>query len=133
MASELRVTTIASNDGSETVDTTYVVNGSAKLWVNFNGTGTPSVSSSLNVGSLTDDGTGIYRVNATSAFDSANHCPSGSNINDSSTANRGSVTLSASGSAASTSSAIAIAAYASSSSSYIDFTDVNLQVMGDLA
>ena len=32
MASELRVTTIANNAGSESVDTTYVVNGSAKAW-----------------------------------------------------------------------------------------------------
>ena len=37
MASELRVTTIANNAGTESVDTTYVVNGSAKAWVNFNG------------------------------------------------------------------------------------------------
>jgi len=129
--------TIVADDlkhsNNDTVGTEYIINGSAKLWVNFTGTGTPSVNSSLNVASLTDDGTGIYRVNATSSFDSANHCPSGSNINDSSTANRASVTLCASGSAASTSSAIAIAAYASSSSSFIDFTDVNLQVMGDFA
>jgi len=27
-------------DGTDTVGTSYVVNGSAKAWVNFNGTGT---------------------------------------------------------------------------------------------
>tara|TARA_R110000796_G_scaffold134665_1_gene250454 strand:+ start:348 stop:725 length:378 start_codon:yes stop_codon:yes gene_type:complete len=49
-----------------TVDTLYVVNGSAKSWVNFNGTGTVAIVGSLNVSSLTDSGTGDYRVNYSS-------------------------------------------------------------------
>ena len=60
MASELRVTTIANNAGTESVDTTYVINGSAKAWVNFNGTGTVAIRDSVNVASLTDGGTGTY-------------------------------------------------------------------------
>ena len=43
MASELRLTTLANNAGTESVDTTYVINGSAKAWVNFNGTGTIAI------------------------------------------------------------------------------------------
>ena len=35
----------------------------AKAWVNFNGTGTPSIRSSGNVSSITDNGLGDYSVN----------------------------------------------------------------------
>ena len=34
------------------LDTQYVVNGSAKAWVNFNGTGTIAARNSLNLSSL---------------------------------------------------------------------------------
>ena len=50
-------------DGTDTVETGYVVNGSAKAWVNFNGTGTAAIRDSFNVASLTDNGTGNYNVN----------------------------------------------------------------------
>jgi hypothetical protein len=43
-----------------------------RAWVNFNGTGTPAVRSSGNVSSITDDGTGNYRVNFTTAMPDAN-------------------------------------------------------------
>ena len=62
MASELRVTTIANNAGTESVDTTYVINGSAKAWCNFNGQGTVAFRNSLNCTSLVDSGTGDYEV-----------------------------------------------------------------------
>ena len=50
------------SDGSTSVGTGYVVNGSAKAWVNFNGTGTAAISDSLNMSSLTDNGTGDYTL-----------------------------------------------------------------------
>jgi hypothetical protein len=72
MASELRVTTIANNAGTESVDTTYVVNGSAKHFVHFNGTGTISIySGALNTSSITDDGTGRTTVTLISSLSSA--------------------------------------------------------------
>ena len=55
-------------DGTDTVGTSYVLNGSAKAWVNFNGTGTIAVRDSLNVSSLTDTATGEYEVNLTYSF-----------------------------------------------------------------
>ena len=58
--STLNVSNIS--DGTDTVATGYVVNGSAKAWVNFNGTGTIAVRDSLNVSSTTDIGTGYYGV-----------------------------------------------------------------------
>tara|TARA_R110000868_G_scaffold391418_1_gene661558 strand:- start:6 stop:380 length:375 start_codon:yes stop_codon:yes gene_type:complete len=63
-------TIIASNisDGTTSVASTYVVNGSAKAWVNFNGTGTVAIRGSMNVGSITDVGTGDYNINFASAM-----------------------------------------------------------------
>ena len=42
--------------------TNFVVEGSAKVWINFNGTGTIATRDSFNVTSITDGGTGLYTV-----------------------------------------------------------------------
>ena len=39
-----------------------------KAWVNFNGTGTVAINDSHNVSSITDNGTGNYNVNFTTAM-----------------------------------------------------------------
>tara|TARA_R100000951_G_scaffold43876_1_gene37068 strand:- start:74 stop:490 length:417 start_codon:yes stop_codon:yes gene_type:complete len=51
------------------LDTQYVVNGSNKVWINFeaDGSGIPA-RDSLNVSSTDDDGTGDYGINFTSSF-----------------------------------------------------------------
>jgi hypothetical protein len=46
---------------------------SARAWVNFNGTGTPAIRASGNVSSITDNGTGDYTVNFTTAMSDANY------------------------------------------------------------
>lgn len=43
-----------------------------KAWVNFNGTGTVAIREKMNVSSITDNGTGDYTVNFTSAMTDAN-------------------------------------------------------------
>jgi hypothetical protein len=55
------------------LDTSYVVNGSAKVWVNFNGTSTVAIRGSNNVTSITDNGTGDYTANFTTAITDANY------------------------------------------------------------
>jgi hypothetical protein len=45
----------------------------AKVWVNFNGTGTVAIRTSFNVTSITDNGTGNYTVNFTTAMPDANY------------------------------------------------------------
>jgi hypothetical protein len=45
-----------------------------KAWVNFNGTGTVATRASYNVSSITDNGTGDYTVNFTTAMADANYC-----------------------------------------------------------
>ena len=44
-----------------------------RAWVNFNGTGTPAIRGSGNVSSITDNGTGDYTVNFTTAMPDANY------------------------------------------------------------
>jgi hypothetical protein len=44
-----------------------------RAWVNFNGTGTPAIRASGNVSSITDNGTGDYTVNFTTAMVDANY------------------------------------------------------------
>ena len=59
------------------------VSGSAPLymcraWVNFNGTGTVAIRDSGNVSSITDNGTGDYTVNFSTAMSDANYASTGS-------------------------------------------------------
>ena len=51
---------------------------SARAWVNFNGTGTVAIRASGNVSSITDNGTGDYTVNFTTAMPDANYSFAGS-------------------------------------------------------
>jgi hypothetical protein len=45
----------------------------AKAWVNFNGTGTVAIRAAGNVSTITDNGTGDYTVNFTTAMVDANY------------------------------------------------------------
>jgi hypothetical protein len=46
----------------------------ARAWVNFNGTGAVSIRSSVNVSSISDNGTGDYTVNFATGMPDANYC-----------------------------------------------------------
>lgn len=82
--STLRVNTIQDSSGSGSP----AINGLAKAWVNFNGTGTPAIRAGYNVSSITDLGTGTYDVNMTNAMLDIDFATS-LNLTDDSTANRG--------------------------------------------
>jgi hypothetical protein len=45
----------------------------ARAWVNFDGTGTPAIRASGNVSSITDNATGNYTVNFTTAMPDADY------------------------------------------------------------
>lgn len=49
-----------------------------RAWVNFNGTGTVAIRASFNVSSITDNGTGDYTINFTTALPDTNYALSGS-------------------------------------------------------
>jgi hypothetical protein len=64
-----------STAGSLTTD--YVVNGSAKAWTVFTGTGTAAIDDSLNTSSLTDNGTGDYTLDWSNSFASTRYAGGG--------------------------------------------------------
>ena len=74
--STLKTANIANLSGTST-SVENVLNGTAKAWVNFNGTGTVAIRASYNVSSITDNGTGDYTVNFTSAMVDANYAING--------------------------------------------------------
>ena len=55
------------------LDTQYVVGGSAKVWVNWKGTDTVGLNGSLNVSSGADLGTANYQINYSSAMGNVNY------------------------------------------------------------
>jgi len=83
-----RVTTVSTSaisstpeDGSITyaklstsgTESDNVAKRTAKAWVNFNGTGTVSIRDDFNVSSITDNGTGNYTMNFSSALPDTNY------------------------------------------------------------
>jgi hypothetical protein len=68
--STLRVNTIQNSGGTGSP----AINGLARAWVNFNGTGTVAIRASSNVSSITDSGVGLYIINFTTAMPDANYC-----------------------------------------------------------
>ena len=57
---------IMNNDSTYRSDggavTQNLVQGLAKAWMKFNGTGTPAINDSLNFSSIVDEGTGNYQL-----------------------------------------------------------------------
>jgi hypothetical protein len=57
------------NSGFGSVATAY----GCRAWVNFNGTNTPAIRASGNVSSITDNGTGLFTANYTTAMPDGNY------------------------------------------------------------
>lgn len=70
---KVKTTTIADELDTESTAVTNVINGTAKAWVNLNGTGTVAIRRAFNVSSITDSQTGIYQVNFTNEMVDANY------------------------------------------------------------
>jgi len=71
MAGALTISTLNNDTG--VLATQNGMTGIAKAWVQFNGTGTVTINGSFNVSSITDNGTGDYTVNFTTAMPNANY------------------------------------------------------------
>jgi hypothetical protein len=71
MAGTLTLSTLS--DGTNSTSATNPIKGSARAWVNFDGTGTVTVRDSFNVSSITDNGTGDYTLNFTNAMPNVNY------------------------------------------------------------
>jgi len=110
-------------DGTTSVPTGYVVNGSCKVWNNIKQTGTQAIQDSFNVSSIADTAVGFTTTTFTSAMNnnvySITACceynsMQGLNTALSSTTTVGIVNLNSAG-------------------SYEDRDDTSIQIMGDLA
>jgi hypothetical protein len=75
MAGQITISTLKDDAG--VLATQNGMTGIAKAWVNFDGTGTPAIRASFNVSSITDNGTGDYTVNFTTAMPNANYAVAG--------------------------------------------------------
>jgi fructose-specific component phosphotransferase system IIB-like protein len=70
MAGTLTISTLS--DGTNSTSSTNCIQGSAKAWVNYNGT-SATVRRSYNVSSVTRTASGQYAVNFTNAMADANY------------------------------------------------------------
>jgi hypothetical protein len=66
---------VTTNAGGSVNPSTNIdgINYSCRAWVNFNGDGTVAIRASGNVTSITDNGTGDYTANFTTAISDANY------------------------------------------------------------
>lgn len=72
--STLKVNAIVDASGGNTATiNTYAPPAPVRAWVNFNGTGTVAIRASYNVSSITDNGTGDYTINFTTAMPDTNY------------------------------------------------------------
>jgi hypothetical protein len=69
---------ITNDDLAGSITDAKLSGTTCKAFVNFNGTGTPAISAQFNVSSITDNGTGDYTLNFTTALADANYCAVGS-------------------------------------------------------
>jgi hypothetical protein len=78
--STLKVDELRHSDGTTTTEVNIPALDQrfAQAWVNFDGTGTVAIRDQFNVSSITDNGTGNYTVNFTTAMASTNYCFLGS-------------------------------------------------------
>ena len=66
MAGTLTISTLS--DGTNSTSSTNCIQGSAKAWVNFQGTATPTINASYNVSSVTYVSTGTWTIAMTTAL-----------------------------------------------------------------
>lgn len=71
--STARFNTLANAAGSKSVPVDTVVDGSAKAWVNFNGTGTVAIRQAFNCSSIVDNGVGDFTINFATAMTDTNY------------------------------------------------------------
>jgi hypothetical protein len=76
--STIKVNNLQTASGGSNSTPEEIQQGRAKAWVNFNGRNTPSIRDDFNVSSITDLGTGKYKINFTNALANANYAVGGS-------------------------------------------------------
>ena len=136
MASELRVNTLKDTSGNNSVATSVVFGGSAKLWSVWNSSNGSS-KDSFNSASLTDNATGRWTNNFTNNMGNVNYSvtAAAAHTNQSGGNISASVEHDSSDYGRTASTVTTETAYDSSSvdRTLYDYADVTIQVDGDLA
>jgi len=118
-------------DGTTSVATSTAVdsvkNGTAKTWVNFDGTGTIAARDSHNLSGLTDNGTGDYQINISSAMNNSNYYVGESGCNNTTQEIRHNNGLTR------TTTAVQIECRSNNASTYVDCAYAGVALQGDLA
>ena len=71
--STIKVNNLQNASGGSNSTPEQIQQGRAKAWVNFNGSGTVAIRDDFNVSSITDSGTGLYKVNISNALSNTNY------------------------------------------------------------
>ena len=125
MASILRVNTLTDASSNNSIATSFIAGGSAKVWCRWDFSESNTIKDSLNVSSLSDDSTGTNKINYSSAMSDANYSAVTGVVRNARVAGPSS-------NSGVTASDITILSYNSSGSLY-DSVFVSTQVDGDLA
>ena len=75
--STLKVNTIQNTSAAHSSTPEEIAQGRAKAWVTFNGTGTAAIRDSFNISSITDNSTGNFTINITTAMANVNYSVTG--------------------------------------------------------
>ena len=127
--STLKVNTIQNTSAAHSSTPEQIAQGRAKVWVCFNGTSTVAIRDSFNTSSITDEGTGLFKVNFTSAFSNTNFCVSGMGSDSQSQFGAYMVDLSPNGNHPRTTSSVSV--FTCSSQSLQDTTFNSVAIFGD--
>ena len=88
MAGKIIADTLETGAGAD-IATSYVVNGSAKAWMNLDGSGTVAIRQSFSISGVVDNGTGSYTISFTTAFSDSDYCCVANSQNSTDTPNIG--------------------------------------------
>tara|TARA_R100000353_G_C6447391_1_gene180276 strand:- start:193 stop:582 length:390 start_codon:yes stop_codon:yes gene_type:complete len=127
--STLKVNNIQNASGGSNSTPEQIEQGRAKVWVCFNGTGTVAIRDSFNTSSITDNGTGIYTINFSTALSSTNFCVSG--LGSDAQTQFGAYMMDASSNSSYPRTTGSVGVYTLSSQSLLDTTFTNVVVHGD--
>lgn len=75
--STVRADNFGNRAGTSSVPVDVLLQGTAKVWLNFNGTGVIAIRDSFNVSSIADGGTGLYGVTYSAARSNNQYTVSG--------------------------------------------------------
>ena len=120
-------------DGTDSVPASAVLQGTAKAWVNFNGTGTVAIRESFNVASLTDLGTGRYSFSRSNAFSNSNYSSTFGVIRQDNSSTESSGNMSFQSLSSYQASSMRVSVYDNDTNAYRDAVMVNVVSSGDLA